>query len=338
MSGFLMPKPDEVDPGLTILGTAGAVFSIDAFLDDPMGLGITVPFITEPSGRLNAQAAFGLDTAYPRNIVRDRPEDVTDIDLVSALGLTSRLRYAGDGAQEFKPSEWVAPWRYPLKNVAGQWVPQEGAPAHVGPYLAGQTSTILLSGLVGDDNARKLLEACGSPQDTFAQLDQLLPVDAHLGGPIDYGVYLVGRMAGERAQAEFGVPDFNLDSDRGYAWHCWDWDRHNLGRDPQFPNDPGAWECRPAFTMTPQTTFTYAQPCTPPHFFHANTDNPQQVHGGTVTDTQWYDQFRDLRMHYLSRSVVKPPRPFGKDPCRGGGPPHDQNFGQEWPTGPLGGK
>jgi hypothetical protein len=28
-----------------------------------------------------------------------------------------------------------------------------------------------------------------------------------------------------RSAKEFGVPDFNLDSDRGYAWHCWDWDR-----------------------------------------------------------------------------------------------------------------
>ena len=38
-------------------------------------------------------------------------------------------------------------------------------------------------------------------------------------------MYLIGRMAAERGPGEFGVPDFNLDSDRGYAWHCWDWDR-----------------------------------------------------------------------------------------------------------------
>jgi len=206
MSGFLMPKPEEIDPGLTILGSSGGPFSITSALDDPLGMGLPVMLITEPSGRLNATTAFGLDPAYPRNIVRDHPADVSDIDLVSALGLTSKLKYAGDGGAEFKPSEWVAPWRYPLKNQAGQWVPQEGAPAHVGPYVSGQDSTVLLSAVAGDDSARKKLEACSTPQDTFAALDALRTLNAHLGGPMDYGTYLVGRMAGERGRSRADDP------------------------------------------------------------------------------------------------------------------------------------
>lgn len=342
MSGFLMPKPEEVDPGLTILGSSGGAFSISSALDDPLGLGLPVTLITEPSGRLNATTAFGLDPAYPRNIVRDHPADVSAIDLVSALGLTSALKYAGDAGAEFKPSEWIAPWRYPLKNQAGQWVPQEGAPAHVGPYVSGQDSTVLLSGLAGDDTARKKLEGCSTPQDTFAALDGLLPLNAHLGGPIDYGTYLVGRMAGERGQAELTVPDFNLDSDRGYAWHCWDWDRHNLGRNPNMPTDRGRWECVPNFTPVTISTrtidFSYPQPCTPPQFFHADHDNPQQfVSPGTPRDTQWYEPHRDVAAHYLARTVAPPPQPFGSDPCGNPGTLHDLNLGQEWPHGPFGG-
>ena len=338
MSGFLMPKPDEVDPGLTTLGLADGSFSVASALDDPIGLGLAPTSITEPSGRLNAGTAYGLDPAYPRNIVRDHPGDVSDFDLVNALGLTSELKYAGDGGAEFKPSEWVAPWRYPLRNQAGQWVPQEGAPAHVGPYVAGERSTVLLSGLTGDDGARDDLERCGSPQETFDALEELLPLDAHLGGPVDYGTYLVGRMVAERGQSDFGVPDFNLDSDRGYAWHCWDWMRHHLGRDPDTPDERGVWECVPDHIATAQTDFTYAQPCTPPQFFHAEHDNPRQVDQfKNLLDSQWYDPHRDLKTRYLSRAVEAPPEPFGDDPCGDPGEPHDLELGQEWPRGPLGG-
>jgi hypothetical protein len=340
MSAFLVPKPEEIDPGLTTLGTAGGVFSVGSALDDPLGIGATVTTITEPSGRLNRTTAFGLDPAYPRNIVRDHPGDVPGIDIPQALGLTHRLRYAGDGGTEFKPSEWVAPWRYPLQNQAGQWVPQEGAAAHVGPWLAGQRSTILLSGIPGDRTARQELEACTRPEQTFDALERLLPADAHLGAPVDYGTYLVGRMIAERAGPDFPVPDFNLDSDRGYAWHCWDWDRHNLARDPAEPGSPGAWECVPKHSGTPQTDFRYAQPCTPPQFFHADTDNPRQAPDppGTPHDFQWYDPRWNLRVGYLGRAIRPQPEPFGPDPCRKDpGDEHDPNLGQEWPHGDFGG-
>ena len=331
MAGFLMPKPEEVDAGLTTLGTADGTFSIASALDDPSGTGSPLVVASEPSGRADAGAAFGLDRAYPRNIVRDRPADVSDTDLVSALGLTSPLQYAGDGGVEQKASEWVAPWRYPLRNQAGQPVPQEGSRVHVGPFIVGQRSTVLLSTAPGDAAARARLEACRTPQDTFDELDQLLPLDAHLGGPIDYGLYLVGRMVGERRRADFGVPDFNLDSDRGYAWHCWDWDRHHLGRDPASPSTRGVWECVPDHIPTPQTDFTYAQPCTPPHLFHADHDNPRQVVGGVVKDAQWYDPRPDLKASYLGRAVHPPLEPFGDDPCGPPGQPHDLELGLEWP-------
>ncbi len=331
MSGFLMPKPEEVDIGLTTLGTTGT-FDIAAALDNPMGLAASAMVIDEPSGRLNNTFAFGMDPAYPRNIIRDKPSDVSDIDLVSALGLASPLQYSGDGGVEFKPSEWVAPWKYPLKNLAGQWVPQEGSGVHVGPYIAGDDSTVLLPGPAGDDAARAELERADSPSETFNSLNSLLPQDRHLGGPVDYSVYLVGRMAADRGKADFSVPDFNLDSDRGYAWHCWDWDRHNLGRDPQQPNDRGDWECVPDFTPTAQSDFSYPQPCTPPHFFHADHDNPRQNDaGGDPIDSQWYDPQRDLKVHYLQRQTPLAPDPLGADPCEDEpSRPHRLVLGDDW--------
>jgi len=104
----------------------------------------------------------------------------------------------------------------------------------------------------------------------------------------------------------------------------------------------GAWECVPDFTpvvLSPGHTidFSYPQPCTPPQFFHANHDNPQQAPGGTPLDTQWYEPHRDLRAHYLSRAVAPPPEKFGDDPCGKPSKVHDLNLGQEFPHGPFGG-
>ena len=182
MSGFMMPKPEEVSLGLTTLGTTGG-FNIGSALDDPFGVGAGAFAVDEPSGRLTATSAHGLDPAYPRNVVRDRPADVSDWDLVSALGLTGNMRYAGDGSSEFKPSEWVAPWRYPLRNQAGTGRPMEGEATHAGPYVVGDRSTVLLSGPRRRDGAPRSWRRAATPADTFARLTALLAQDRHLGTP-----------------------------------------------------------------------------------------------------------------------------------------------------------
>jgi len=301
MSGFAMPKPAEISFGLTTLGNEGS-FDIGSALDSPLGIGGAPRPITEPSGRLNATDARGLDLAYPRGVVRDLPSAISRPDLVGALGLTSPLRYAADApSEEFKASEWIAPWRYPLTNQAGAGVAQEGAATHVGPYVVGSNSTVLLSGMVGDNGARAELEKAGSPAETEAVLDGRLPLNQHLGAPIDYGLYLVGRMADEVGNADFGVPDFNLDSDRGYAWHCWDWDRSDI---------PCVPDINPAFGED----YGYPLPCTSPQMFHADHDCPP-------APDRWYDESLDLAVHYLPGK--------GPDTCKPG-TPHKPNTDPSW--------
>ena len=338
MAGFLVPKPEEIDPGLVTLGTSTGFFSLTAALDSPQGT--AVPLVrntTEPSGRATNQSPFGLDPAYPRNIVRDRPVDLSGVDLTAALGLTRRLQYTGDGTVALRASEWVAPWQYPLTNQAGTAVPQEGAATHVGPFVAGNNSTVLLSGQAGDQTARTQLEGCQNPQATFAALNTLLPQNRHLGGPVDYGLYLVGHMGAAAAQKveQYPVPDFNLDSDRGYAWRCWDWDRHHFG-----PGDQ--WRCQAKPDPTPQSDFSYRQPCTPPQLFNARRDNNHpalRVNGdvnGEPLDSQWYDPRFDLKTHYLSRAAEAPP-PNGEDPCGRPGNPRDPLATTEWERVPVSG-
>ena len=141
-------------------------------------------------------------------------------------------------------------------------IPQDGPPAHGGPYVTGDTATVLIPGPLGDPAARQQLEACTSPADTFNTLNGLFPLDKHLGGPVDYGVYLIGRMAAEHTNAEFGVPDFNLDSDRGYGWKCWDWDRHAPGSFTPGPGDPGEWVCFPRPIRSPEPAGGLSLPAT----------------------------------------------------------------------------
>ena len=317
MSGVQMPNPDEIDFSLTTLGVGntGSGFDIGTALDDPLGYGSVTPVYDEPSGRATGVSSYDRDRLYPRNVVRDT--FVVDPSLTDLLGLTKALHYANDAA-EFHPSAWLAPWRYPLQNAAGQTVPTElGPPVHSGPYVAGDRATVLVPGPDGDDSAREQLEAAPSPLDTWTTLNTLLGQDKHLGGPVDYSLYLVGKMAQDVEDDEISVPDFNLDSDRGYAWKTWDWDRHSAGL-PAPPTGAPPWLCHVQFEniASPPEDWHYLQPCTPPHFFHADTDNSAQVDTAHhVLESQWYDPTHPLRMNYLGRAVVPDPKPDAPDVC-----------------------
>jgi len=295
MSGFAMPKPGEVNLGLTTLGRKGD-YDIASALDNPSGTPSAPPPITEPSGRLTATDAQGLDHAYPRGIVRDLPSSISRADLVAALGLTLPLRYADDAPGDtFKPSEWVAPWRYPFVNQAGDGVAQEGPGTHAGPYVVGSRSTVLLSGVTGHADARRELEVAKSPADTETVLDARLPADQHLGGPVDYGLYLIGRMVRDARGPKFGIPDFNLDSDRGYAWRTWDWDR-------------GSTPCVPKINRVGSENYGYRLPCTSPQRFDAGHDCP-------ADPGRWYQEDQDLATHYLPGSGPDcGPRPDSHEP------------------------
>lgn len=292
MTGFLIPNRSEIDLGLTTMGQkAGQADSFIADLDAPSGFASwAAAHVTEPSGRADASQQFGLDGGYPRNIVRDDEAAIDAIDLPGLFGLTGVLHYAGD-VVDLVPSEWLKPWNYPLRTPGGVAVPREEGPAHVGPFVLGDTSTALLDRHPGHRDALQEFEAALSPADTAEACLHQLPLNRHMGAPVDYGTYLVVRFVDAYGAEEAPVPDFNLDADRGYAWHAWDWNRHRIG--------PGShWRCTPG--AIPGSAFGYAQPCTPPQFFHADTDNPARAPGGVPHESQWFDPARPLATHYLN--------------------------------------
>jgi hypothetical protein len=313
MTGFLMPNRDEIEMGLTTLGVKpGRADSFIADLDDLSGFAASTALgVSEPSGRPHAAAQFSLDGGFPRNIVRDDESAIGGPDLPGFLGLTGTLHYANDPAK-LKPSEWLKPWNYPVKSPGGRPVPREDAPVHAGPFIVGQSGTALLAPNPGHPGALRAFEDARTPHETALACATHLPRNRHMGGPVEYGTYLVVRYEAARADTESPVPDFNLDSDRGYAWHAWDWERHARGA--VGGGGRRRWECRP--DIPPDTVFAYAQPCTPPQFFHAEHDNPSAFVGGSPPESQWYDPSRSLGVRYLGPGVPAEPDPDGDDPCR----------------------
>ena len=77
-----------------------------------------------------------------------------------------------------------------------------------------------------------------------AAADQVgLTIDPHrnLGDSIGFSKYLLWLETRDAEQREGTTPmvDWNLDADRGYGYHCWDWNRFPEDADRKFPDPEG---------------------------------------------------------------------------------------------------
>ncbi len=324
LEGFLSPKPEEVSTGLVQLGMdeKGAMIQLRADLAAPGGFA-TLPsgqMATEHSGlnpadRGAAMQGFGLDRAYPRAEVQD-----LDPPWLDAAPIDAQPTY----------SEFVAPWRYPEHNMAGMRNGWEAPRAHVGPYVQGDTAAVLMGGMPGSDTARHRYEVATTPAQTEAASAELLPMaGANLGDPVDYGAYLIGQLTGRLVTAADGsqaylpndaaapLPDFNLDADRGYAYHCWDYIRHTPSSPPAaapgLDTDwPDQWGCAPQMATFLSSAdpsapadpgaqirewYGYEEPLTVPERYDAS-DNPHHA--------THYDPLKRIAHAYLPPSADLP--------------------------------
>jgi hypothetical protein len=263
MSGFVAPETEEIDPGLVRLGR-GSTFWRGSLRDDLADVAGFAPLPVdpdEPSGRRAPTDRWPADPAYPRDSARD-PSPLL-AQLLAVVGAPPPPTLP-DGVQSY--SEWVFPWRYPERDVEGHRLGWEADLVSAGPFLQGDDATILLTPRPTDLEVALEYEACPQPSETEEVSQHRLPQDRHLGHPVDYTLYLAARLArGDH------VPSFNLDSDRAYAWQCWDWMRHAAGPGPH--STPERWQSRPdGSTAAPGTAygggeFDMMQACTPPAQF-----------------------------------------------------------------------
>jgi hypothetical protein len=317
LEGYLSPRPSEISTGLVVLGAdeKGALVQLRADLDAPSGFASLVG-MAEPSGLDPPPGAapqgYSLDPAYPRAMLTDLDPPWFDRAPIDAGSV---------------PSEFVAPWRYPAHNMAGMRNGWEAPRTHVGPYVQGQNAGVLMGGLAGSDAARRRFEDAHTTEETEAVSAELLTMTGqHLGDPIDYGVYLVGQLTGRWQSAtsylsndwQHPLPDFNLDADRGYAYQCWDYLRHEPS-DPKSPvldldrDRPDQWGCAPQIIgLLSQVAgadpkdladrvrdwYGYQEPYTVPQKYDAK-DNPHH--------RSRYDPLKRLAHHYLLRIDQQPP-------------------------------
>jgi len=315
MAGYLVPKPEEISPGLVTLGlgTTGPLIQLHADLNDPSGFAPPLPGL-EPSGLGPDMGAstqgFGADPAYPRGVL-------TDLDPPFFAGALID--------SPIVPSEFVAPWRYPEANLGARRNGWEAPRTHVGPYVQGQDPSILMNKFPGTDAARQLFEAATSPEETEAVSAGVLSMgttNSHLGNPIEYGKYLIGKLTGAWT-GPLGVdggymanddgaplPDFNLDADRGYGYQCWDYVRHVRSAPPSLDPmidapEPDQWRAAPASFPADVTKlfvppggvaqlirdmYGYQEPCTVPQGYNSDDNAHHRSH---------YDPLKHLYHQYI---------------------------------------
>jgi hypothetical protein len=277
MEGFLMPKHEEIMRGLVELGvsTDSPLVDLAAALASPDGTGSAPIAFDEKSGRPSAADARG-DHAFPRAIVQDAQNVAQQI-----LGIVLPNPSCG---QPVAPSEYLRPWEYPEHNNDGSLVGWEGHLTHAGPWLQGQDARVLMDHAPGDASARTDFEKAGDETQTNAACDSHFPGGRHLGDPVDFGLYVVGRLAGAQ---EGSYPDFNLDADRGYGYHCWDWNRSDKRVVPKVTPDQGF----------DAGHYAFGEPCTVPEGYCADSD-----HAWPGSPQALYDPGFDLGIHYLSEA------------------------------------
>jgi hypothetical protein len=281
MEGFVAPRPEEIDLGLVTLGMPAATpfLGLLGLVDDVFGgivdaagnvTGIDVgnPFANSPNP---PQPQPVPDPKYPRLTVTDDP--------VLLQKLIALLK--GRNPSDPQPSEFLRPWEYPFLNNAHQPIGSERPLTAAGPFPAGADPTILLAHFPGSDAARRAYEVAPDPA-TTDQLNQRLGPRFSLGDPVSYSLYTIGRLTRDLEGERPFLANFNLDSDRGYGYRCWDWDRRGAYTDGT-PTEGGAFTATYAQLGQRYPQFQYVVPCTPPSQWDTSELDPGQQAG----DPSW---------------------------------------------------
>ncbi|MFD7613068.1 zinc dependent phospholipase C family protein [Streptomyces sp. NPDC059828] len=216
-TGFALPTKSETSPGLMTLGVApqDAWEQLTEALDDVGGGLLTMDAAPPADAELS-----GRDEAVPREVVTDPPGRVPE----SAVLMQGLIGPGSPGG--VIPSEFLRPWLYPSANQDGSTVRTEpsdqGERTLLGPYTPGDDATVLTADRPGSAAARKSFESARNEKDTLRHQQRHLPKGETLGGPVDFTGYVVAKLTRDDPGT---ITNFNLDSDRGYAYLCWDWVR-----------------------------------------------------------------------------------------------------------------
>jgi hypothetical protein len=251
MTGYLHPMSDEISQALVRVGNPmpGTFQQVLDELGDTFGGMLP----EKPQGDTSGDPWMDPDNKYPRQ----HPVD-----------------------------EFRKPWNYPATEL-------ELCPTVVGPAAQNAGPKTLFSETLPDPEIRDGLECARSP----AAADTVggkLTTTKHMGDSVSFSKYMIwlatrsdlpgsGVDIGDFTHVHTtgpglqgcapGLVDWNLDSDRGYGYHCWDWNRRSDGSEHADPN-----------------THMFKDPCT----------WPPQTEADCNMTTPAYDSTKPLLLHFVS--------------------------------------
>ena len=141
--------------------------------------------------------------------------------------------------------EFRHPWDYPAPPPK---VPSEQPLTTAGPHPALVSPEVLFGGTGTDPILRDRFETAAGPPDADAAGLAVTP-HQHLGDAVAFSKYMVwleSRTPTQPDGTKIPLVEWNLDADRGYGYHCWDWNRQ--------PNSP----------QPDPEGYSFNQPCTWP--------------------------------------------------------------------------
>ncbi|MBV8841443.1 MAG: zinc dependent phospholipase C family protein [Bryobacterales bacterium] len=201
LTGYMAPMKDEIATSLILVGTSQSQ-TFDQVLAQ-MG---------DPFGAVNAAAQQLGETPFrDQSYPRLHPDD-----------------------------EFHHPWSYPQTAQELGFVPpgNDTVEATAGPHPTGASPEELFN--VGIGTSPEIRDSLETAPDAFSidVIDRNLARHQNLGDPVTFSSYLMWLSTRDVKQGDATVEmtDWNLDSDRGYGYHCWDWSRHI--NDPAYPPQP----------------------------------------------------------------------------------------------------
>lgn len=250
MTGYMLPMDDEIASILVQVGnTESNTFTEVLNLDGDVFAGLLPP----PA----APDQTYRDPAYPHS----HPDD-----------------------------EFRRPWSYPSAVTEMHYTGQDRpVPTTSGPHAADSDPTILFGDVQPDPGIRDRFEEATGPGDAD-QVGMEVTPDMHLGDSVAFSEYLIWLESRDPVQPDGSdVPqtEWNLDSDCGYGYHCWDWNR-NPDPNLQQPDPEGN---------------DFLQPCTWP----SQADNSLDPEA----PASW-DSSVPLQLHWVAAGIADPG-------CQGGG-------------------
>jgi hypothetical protein len=247
MTGYMLPMDDEIAQILIQIGnTESGAFKEVLNLDGDVFAGWLPP--PEPVG----PAQTYRDPTYPHSIP------------------TTADQY---------PDEFRRPWSYPTSVREIHWTETSPPPLTTsGPHQAGVGPGVLFGAVNGDPTIRDRFELANSPGEAD-QVGQDVTPTTHLGDAVDFTEYLLWLSTRDPVQKDgtkVPLTEWNLDSDCGYGYHCWDWNRKTDAQD----KDPEGFEYFSTCTPPPQTGQNFLGPIS------WNSSVPLQLHwdGPGLTD------------------------------------------------------